>query len=178
MGLAIVSEDGKTKLYSKPYSAFYRFRQHIGESLQKVRQDSIRQLEEPSGPTAGGEESRTDRLLTLVNQTGRFDSAVHAFFNHSDCDGEWSAEECALVRDLLRVVEGMTLVERKASKNEEEEEEKEKEKKPDLLSDMPPEFLQFLISLVGSTPSEEEDLQMLMKGLDYCIEHNQKAIFC
>ena len=76
MGLWICSEDNKVTLWSSSYTGFAEFREEVLARIQNLNQDGI---------------------LPMVNHP-----AYEHFFYHSDCDGVWSPEECAAIRDFLR----------------------------------------------------------------------------
>jgi hypothetical protein len=75
MGLDIDSaDDVRVTIFHGAYSAFYRFREAVSELI-----------------CSGG-----------VNKTKANEDAYEAFMAHSDCDGEWTWEQCRDLEAMLR----------------------------------------------------------------------------
>jgi hypothetical protein len=166
MGLSIYSEDEKVELFSGAYSAFFHFRALVRDALST----SIEKMQE----SLGGEQVPTANTSIpedpILYDVDRFESAMAAFFDHSDCDGEWTVDECKLVGELLSLVKGKLPSQRPTyappkSQGTEEEDNREMA------------LFAILSALASVQKSEEEKLEILLQGLDYCVKNNQKALF-
>jgi hypothetical protein len=161
MGLDIVPVgDGwrGADIFSGPYSRFERFRVTAAEKLGL----------ELVGPGAhlfpGADHTRIAAALAAVRDTP---GGLELFY-HSDCDGRWSAEECARILGLLRRVprprRAFVRAREKLTKNVR----RRAMRTP-------------LGRVLRRRPLEEEfeaDLDCFVEGLEYCVDAGVGAEFC
>ena len=125
MGVAIDSEDGKIELFRGPYSGFGRFRQEVANSLGcmnygkhiKMAIDALISglSSNPSNLSLSNFqkqiESQRDAQKYQELSTAEFNVLyrlkpyARTFFEHSDCDGAWTPEDCKDVQKLLTDVQ-------------------------------------------------------------------------
>lgn len=121
MGLDIDSEDGQVELLHMAYSAFMRFRNYILTLKDDEKKQEV-----------------------SVSASSTFEEGSRLFKTHSDCDGEWSPNECKQVSEYL-------------------------ESKLPLIADD--------LDLGGHLVDFKKQVITLIKGLQYCVENKQKAMF-
>lgn len=108
MGLDIESEDGKVELFIGPYSSFYRFRQQVAKlmGLQQYCKDWKEPLTIEDFMIANFGASNGKSLKQLLIEDELFETekrypGTQSFFNHSDCEGEWTLNECKRILDII-----------------------------------------------------------------------------
>lgn len=161
MGLDIVSQDGKEELWSGGYFRFMWFRQTLAKICARGSFDPYL-AGDKYGPAVKELFDRLQKSPKWKPKSLDIVSGFAAFFPHSDCDGNWTAEECSGVIELITFCKDTLKVETQT-------------KSHIYKTIFAPQF-----SKGNSDRTQkvfEEDMDSLLEGLRYCITNKQQAIF-
>lgn len=122
MGLDIcVDDDSATEIWHGPYTAFSRFRGMVAQQYGMRSYSRLCGVALPklNGDSAGPAMASSLAWLMTMNDDNLEAKATKevdklhtkspelvCFFNHSDCDGNWTAQECKDIAAMLREVRG------------------------------------------------------------------------
>lgn len=171
MGLEIESEDGSVVLFSGTYPAFMRFRKIIYMAVKAVSAEDFKEhiRRESLGDA--------DAIFELRKKLPPL-ASIDTFFKHSDCDGEWSTGECRLVRQLLEYVEDKLFMGKETAPEVAKTSEPNGREGP--LKEAYERMDQIIARLQACGPVQPTEAQLLerfLRGLKYCIKHEQRAVF-
>ena len=116
MGVNIVSQDGEKELFVGPYSGFGKFRTTIATALgcpsyEKYLEAIIEGMMPLMTETLDGIKKKLEAKRNIERYAPLRQSELQqlyvtkpyarSFLEHSDCDGNWTVEQCKEVRHVL-----------------------------------------------------------------------------
>lgn len=177
MGLYIYSEDGEKSVFNGACSAFFRLRERVRFTVEENIHAFDKIFKEEHDAC---DDSTKDIVMKKVKE---WTLALRSFLDHSDCDGQWTPEECRIIHDLLVLVKPKMNFSKTQSPSHNASSADTTDPKPssteggDAQDKNLDQLFAFFQVLESMMPTDEQRLDIMIDGLKYCAEHKQKAIF-